>query len=167
MGRMTPLRAFLALFLTLLSMSAAAQIVPSPRFDELERRLKIRPEQKEQFDMAVGATKRALLAVGLSFMEMKQKLAEELLKPSPDFSRLFDNADKVFEMHQPLFRDAGREWKKLHSQLDDEQVQIVKRFLLDNLGQWGAMPFLDDAPSKPQPKARPKAAPKIPSEEWI
>ena len=119
MGHMKNLRAVLALFLTFLSMSAAAQAIPSPRFDELERRLKIRPEQKEQFDMAVGATKRALLAVGLSLMEMKQKLAEELLKPSPDFSRLFENADQVFEMHRPLFREAGREWKKLHSLLDD------------------------------------------------
>ena len=167
MGRMTPLRAFLALFLTLLSMSAAAQIVPSPRFDELERRLKIRPEQKEQFDMAVGATKRALLAVGLSLMEMKQKLAEELMKPSPDFSRLFDNADQVFEMHRPLFREAGIEWKKLYYELDPEQVQTVKRFLMDNLGQWGAAPFLEDAPPPPRPKAPPRGAPKIPSEESI
>src|SRR5689334_18072067 len=120
MGPMKSIRAILALFLTLLSMSAAAQALPSPRFDELERRLKIRPEQKEQFDMAVGATKRALLAVGLSVMEMKQKLAEELLKPSPDFSRLFEGADKIYEMHEPLFREAGREWKSLYGQLDAE-----------------------------------------------
>ena len=161
MGPMKPLRAVLALFLTLLSMSAAAQALPSPRFDELERRLKIRPDQKEQFDMAVGATKRALLAVGLSLMEMKQKLAEELLKPSPDFSRLFDGADKAFEMHQPLFREAGREWKKLYSELDPEQVETAKRFLLDNLGEWGATPFLEEGPARP--KRLPKEAPK----EWI
>jgi len=168
MAHMKPLRVLFALFLTLLSMSAAAQAIPSPRFDELERRLKIRPDQKEQFDMAVGATKRALLAVGLSLMEMKQKLAEELLKPSPDFSRLFDNADKVFEMHRPLFREAGIEWKKLYGELDPEQIQTVKRFLLDNLGQWGAAPFLEDTPAKPRPKAAPKMAPpKIPAEEWI
>lgn len=160
MDRMNPIRAILALFLTLLSMSAAAQAIPSPRFDELERRLKIRPDQKEQFDTAVGATKRALLAVGLSLMEMKQKLAEELLKPSPDFSRLFDNADKLFEMHAPLFREAGREWKKLHSELDDEQVEIVKRFLLDNLGQWGVAPFLEDTPRRQPPS-------KDPQKEWI
>ena len=168
MPHMKPLRVILALFLTLLSMSAAAQLIPSPRFDELERRLKIRPDQKEQFDMAVGATKRALLAVGLSLMEMKQKLAEELMKPSPDFSRLFENADKVFEMHRPLFREAGIEWKKLYGELDPEQIQTVKRFLLDNLGQWGAAPFLEDTPAKPRPKAPPKMAPpKIPAEEWI
>ena len=164
MASMKPLRAFLALVLTLLSMSAAAQMIPSPRFDELERRLNIRPDQKEQFDMAVGATKRALLAVGLSLMEMKQKLAEELLKPSPDFSRLFDNSDKVFEMHHPLFREAGLEWKKLYAELDPEQIRTVKRFLLDNLGQWGAAPFLEDAPAKPRPKAAPAGPVK---EEWI
>ena len=162
MGRMKPVRAVLALFLTLLSMSAAAQAIPSPRFDELERRLKIRPDQKEQFDMAVGATKRALLAVSLSLIEMKQKLAEELMKPSPDFSRLFDNADKVFEMHHPLFREAGREWKKLYSELDPEQIATVKRFLLDNLGQWGAAPFLEEKPAPPR-----KGPPMPADREWI
>jgi len=155
-------RAILALFLTLASLGAAAQIVPSPRFDELERRLQIRPEQKDQFDMAVGATKRALLAVGLSLMDMKQRLAEELMKPRPDFSRLFDNADKVFEQHEPLFREAGREWKSLYAQLDDRQIETVKRFLLDNLGELGAAPFLED---KARPK--PKALPKDSDREWI
>ena len=159
---MKPFRAILALLLTLLSMSAAAQAIPSPRFDDLERRLKIRPDQKEQFDMAVGATKRALLAVGLSFVEMKQRLAEELLKPKPDFSRLFDNADKVFEMHHPLFSEAGREWKKLYRELDAEQIKTVQRFLVDSLGPWAAAPFLEDVPP-----SRPKGPAKAPDREWI
>jgi len=155
---MRALRAVAALLLFGLSLAASAQ-VPTPRFDELERRLQIRPEQKEQYEMAVGATKRALLAVGLSLMEMKQRLAEELMKPNPDFSVLFDGADRAFEQQRPLFDEAGREWKKLYALLDDRQVQVVKQFLLDNLGQLGAAPFIEDAPRK-----RPKSPP---TGEWI
>ena len=134
---MKPARLLLALVLTLVSMAASAAdffSVPSPRFDELERRLQIRPEQKDQYDLAVGATKRALLAVGLSVMEMKQRLGEELLKPRPDFSNFFRGADKVFEQHRPLFKEAGREWDKLFKMLDRKQVDIVRDFLRENLG---------------------------------
>ena len=129
---MKALRLAAALLLLTLSMVASAQM---PRFDQLEQRLKIRPEQKEQFDTAVGATKRALLAVGLSFMEMKQRLAEELMKPRPDFSRLTDSYERIVDQHRPLFREAGAEWKKLYAILDDEQVEIVKDFLHENLGR--------------------------------
>jgi hypothetical protein len=130
---MKALRLAAALFLLALSMAASAQQMP--RFDQLEQRLKIRPEQKEQFDTAVGATKRALLAVGLSFMEMKQRLAEELMKPRPDFSRLGDSYERIVDQHRPLFREAGTEWKKLYAILDDEQVEVVKDFLHENLGR--------------------------------
>ena len=130
---MKVLRLAAALILLALSMAASAQQMP--RFDQLEQRLKIRPEQKDQFDMAVGATKRALLAVGLSFMEVKQRLAEELMKPRPDFSRLADSYERIIDQHRPLFREAGAEWKKLYAILDDEQVEIVKDFLRENLGR--------------------------------
>jgi hypothetical protein len=153
-------RLIVALFLLGLSLAATAQSIPSPRFDELERRLQIRPEQKEQYEMAVGATKRALLAVGLTFMEMKQRLAEELMKPNPDFSVLFDGADRAFEQNRPLFEEAGREWRKLYALLDDKQVDVVKQFLLDNLGQIGAAPFIEEAPRKRQQGGPPKG-------EWI
>ena len=150
--------------LLVLAFSMAASAAPAmPRFDELKERLKIRPEQQEQYDLAVGATKRALLAVGLSMMDMKQRLAEELMKPDPDFSRMFEGADRVFEQQRPLFEEAGREWKKLYALLDDRQVEVVKKFLLDNLGQLGAAPFLDDAPKK---KERHREAPP-PDREWI
>jgi len=119
------LRAVVALLLFGFSLAASAQQVPTPRFDELERRLQIRPEQKEQYETAVGATKRALLAVGLSVMEMKQRLAEELMKPNPDFSVLFEGADRAFEQQRPLLEEAGREWKKLYAFLDDKQVEVV------------------------------------------
>ena len=154
---MRVLRATLAVLLLLCSMAAAAQ-VPSPRFDELERKLQIRPAQKEQYEMAVGATKRALLAVSLSLMDMKQRLAAELMKSNPDFSSFFHGADRVFEEQRPLFEEAGREWRKLYELLDARQVEVVKQFLIDNLGQIGAQPFLQEAP-KTQ-KSPPKG-------EWI
>lgn len=150
--------------LLVLAFSMAASAAPAmPRFDELKQRLQIRPDQEEQYDLAVGATKRALLSVGLSMMEMKQRLAEELMKPEPDFSHFFDNADRVFDQQRPLFEEAGREWKKLYALLDDKQIQVVKKFLLDNLGAMGAAPFLDDAPKK---KHRPYQEPP-PDREWI
>ena len=126
-------RAFFALFLTTLACAASA--AEMPRFDQLEQRLKIRPEQKEQFDMAVGASKRALMAVALSAMEAKQRLVEELMKPRPDFNRLVDTYERVIDQHRPLFKEAGEEWKKLYAILDDEQVEIAKEFLRENLGR--------------------------------
>ena len=125
----------LAAALVLLALSMAASAQQMPRFDQLEQRLKIRPEQKEQFDMAVGATKRALLAVGLSFMEVKQRLAEELMKPRPDFGRLADSYDRIIEQHRPLFKEAADEWRKLQQILDDEQVEIARDFIRENLGR--------------------------------
>jgi len=159
---MNVLRACLVALLLLVSIAApaASSPIPTPRFDELERKLQIRPEQKDQYDMAVGATKRALLAVGLTFMEMKQRLAQELMKPSPDFSVLFDGADRAFDQNRPRFEEAAREWTRLFALLDDRQVDVVKQFLLDNLGQIGAAPFIEEAPRKRQPSTPPKG-------EWI
>ena len=139
------LRILAALFLFAVSMAASAGDLP--RFDDLERRLQIRPEQKEQFDLAVGATKRALLAVAASAMEMKQRLADELMKPRPDFGSFFRGADKMLELHEPLFREAGSEWKKLFKLLDKKQVEIVKDFLRENLG-----PLLVPSGSSPDPE---------------
>jgi hypothetical protein len=127
-------RAFFAILLAVAALGACAQQMP--RFDTLEQRLKIRPEQKDQYDMAVGATKRALLAVGMSAMEMKQRLAEELMKPRPDFSRLADSYERIVDQHRPLFKEAGDEWKKLYAILDREQVEIAKDFVRDNLGRF-------------------------------
>jgi hypothetical protein len=129
---MRVVRVIAALVLLAASMAASASM---PRFEDLEKRLDIRPDQKEQYDVAVGATKRALLAVAASALEMKQRLAEELMKPRPDFSGFFRGADKVFEQQRPLFEEAGREWKKLFKKLDDKQVEVVKEFLRENLGE--------------------------------
>jgi len=119
----------------LLAVSFGASAAAMPRFDKLEETLKIRPEQKEQFDAAVGATQRALLAVAVSAMKIKQRIDEELQKPWPNFGVFYDLHEEILEQNRPLFKEAGEEWKKLYALLDDEQVDIAKRFLRDNLGR--------------------------------
>jgi len=119
----------------LLAVSFGASAAAMPRFDKLEETLKIRPEQKEQFDAAVGATQRALLAVAVSAMKVKQRIDEELSKPWPNFGAFYDLHEEILEQNRPLFKEAGEEWKKLYALLDDEQVDIAKRFLRDNLGR--------------------------------
>lgn len=117
----------------LLAVSFGASAAAMPRFDKLEQTLKIRPEQKEQFDVAVGATQRALLSVALTAMQFKERLAQELAKPLPDLSVLAQAHEALIEQNGPLFKAAGEEWKKLYALLDDEQVEIAKSFLRENL----------------------------------
>ncbi len=124
--------AFAALLLVFCAGAVAAPIMP--RWDQLEKRLKIRPDQKEQFDAAVAATQRALLAVAMSAMEFKERLDRELAKPRPDFGIFFDAQEDLIERNRPLFEEAAREWKKLYALLDDKQVEIVKSYLRENLG---------------------------------
>jgi hypothetical protein len=126
-------RLFLPALLLLLSFGASAAM---PNFDALEKRLKIRPEQKVQFDMTVGASKRALLAVALAAMQLKQRLATELAKDSPDFGAFAQANQDLVEQTRPLFKEAGEEWKRLYALLDDEQVEIAKQFLRENLGRF-------------------------------
>jgi hypothetical protein len=117
----------------LLAVSFGAAASAAPRFDKLEQKLKIRPEQKEQFDVAVGATQRALLSVALTAMELKERLEQELSKPWPDLRAFADAHERIIEQNRPLFKAAGDEWKKLYELLDDEQVEIAKSFLRENL----------------------------------
>ncbi len=126
------LRFVASFFLVFLSFAAVA----GPNFDALEKRLKIRPEQKEQFDITVGSTKRAMLAVGLAAMQLKERLARELAKDNPDFAAFARANEDLVEQTRPLFKEAGTEWKKLYALLDDEQVEIAKSFLRENLGRF-------------------------------
>ncbi len=123
---------FLSLLLLAVSFGAAAQM---PNFDGLEQRLKIRPAQKEQFDVTVGSTKRALLMVGIVAVQLKDKLAAELSKPMPDFRAFARANEDLIDQTRPAFREAGEEWKKLYALLDDEQVEIAKAFLREHLGR--------------------------------
>ncbi|HSS26395.1 MAG TPA: hypothetical protein VLL50_00425 [Usitatibacter sp.] len=127
------LRAFLALLLVGLSLGASAQSMPN--FDELEKRLHIRPDQKDQYDLAVGATKRALLSVGLAAMQMKDALVQELAKPRPDFRELARRQNQLIDDQRPLFREAGEQWRRLYKILDPGQVDTVRDFLRENLGR--------------------------------
>jgi hypothetical protein len=133
MRRSVTLRAFLALMLVGLSLGASAQSMPN--FDELERRLHIRPDQKDQYDLAVGATKRALLSVGLAAMQMKDALVQELAKPRPDFRELARKQNQLIDDQRPLFREAGEQWRRLYKVLDPGQVDAVRDFLRENLGR--------------------------------
>jgi hypothetical protein len=133
MHRSVLFRAFLALLLAGLCLAASAQSMPN--FDELEKRLHIRPDQKGQYDLAVGATKRALLSVGLAAMAMKDALVQELAKPRPDFGELARRQNQLIEDQGPLFREAGEEWRRLYRILDPRQVETVREFLRENLGR--------------------------------
>ena len=127
------LRFFLTLLVVAVSLGASAAM---PNFDTLEQRLKIRPEQKEQFDVTVGSTKRALLAIGIAAIQLKDRLTAELSKPAPDFRAFARANEDLVEQTKPLFKEAGEEWKRLYALLDDEQVEIAKSFLREHLGRF-------------------------------
>ena len=125
-------RFLLPLFVALAALGVSAA---GPNFDQLEQKLKIRPEQKSQYDLAVGATKRALLMIGLTAMQLKERLAVELAKPNPDFAALLRSHQEILEQSRPQFKEAGEEWKKLYALLDPEQVEIAKAFVREHLGK--------------------------------
>ncbi len=120
-----------AVLLFTVSLGAAAAALP--RFDQLEEKLNLRPEQKSQFDIAVASTQRALLAVALTAMQLKQQLVDELAKPRPDFSTLANAHEALIEQNRPLFKAAGDEWKKFYALLDDDQLVIARKYLRENL----------------------------------
>jgi hypothetical protein len=126
------IRAFLAAFFLALSFGASAG--PMDRdFDKLERSLRLTPEQKDQYDIAVASTKRALLAIAVSGMQVKERMERELNKDRPDLNMLYDFHDLIIQQNKPVFREAGEEWKKLHRMLDPDQVRIARRFIEDKL----------------------------------
>ena len=140
---MRGVRFFALVFLLLTSWAAVAG--PFDRdFERLERALRLKPAQKEQFDVAVGATQRALLAVAMAAMQVKERISQELAKSRPDLNALYDIHEQVIEQNKPIFREARQEWSKLFSMLDDEQVGIAKRFIEDKLN------ILVPPPDKPR-----------------
>jgi hypothetical protein len=130
----SPLRAFLAPLLLLLSFGAAAQSFPE--LDQLEAKLKLTPAQKAQYDRVVVATKRALIGMGLAAAQIKDDVTKELAKDVPDFGALVRHQNEFFERQAPLFRDASREWERLFKQLDERQLKIAKAWVHDNLGRY-------------------------------
>ena len=124
------LHAFLLSVVCALSLGAHAQALGyGVDYDELEKRLKLKPAQKEQFDVAKGATQRALLSIGLVVLEMKGRLAAELSKNRPDFESLARDPEALVAQVQPLFREARNEWSRLYAMLDDEQAAIAREYM--------------------------------------
>ena len=120
------------LFLLVLSWGAAAGPLDGD-FDRLERALRLKPMQKKQFDVAVGSTRRALLAVAMAGLQVKERISQELSKPRPDLNALYDIHEQVIEQNKPIFRETRNEWQKLYALLDDEQTAIAKRYIEDKL----------------------------------
>jgi len=121
-------------FLVLLCASLSVAAGPMDRdFDRLERMLRLQPAQKAQFDLAVGATQRALLAVAMTGLQIKERVSREFDKSRPDLNVLYDIHDQLIEQNKPLFREARDEWARLYSMLDPEQVTIAKRYIEDRL----------------------------------
>ena len=126
------LLAALAMFCT----SAAAYSIEVPDFNRLEADLRLKPLQKAQYDIAVAASKRALMSVALAGMQVKDRLSAELAKPYPDLNLLYRMHEEAYEMAAPNFREAAGEWERLYRLLDKRQVEAAKRFLRDNLGPY-------------------------------
>jgi hypothetical protein len=116
---------------------AAAYSIDVPDFGLLERQLRIRPSQKAQFDVAVQASKRALMSVALAGLQVKERLSRELDKPLPDLNALYRLHEEAADLTLPNFREASREWERLYAMLDRSQVDALKRFLGEQL------PFLN------------------------
>ena len=129
---MNPIRACIAFALLCLSFGACAMDLG---FDRLEKSLRLRPDQKEQFDSAVGATQRALLGVALTGMQVKERIEQEMRKPRPDLGAIARAQEDVVDQLRPLFREARDEWMKLYAVLDDDQASIAKDFVQDRLGR--------------------------------
>ena len=102
-------------------------------FDRLEQALRLSAQQKEQFEAAVGSTKRAVFGIGLGALQMKQRLASELLKDRPDPRALAEAQEALVEHSRPLVLAAREEWLRLYAMMDDEQVAIARAFVEEKL----------------------------------
>lgn len=110
-------------------------------FEGLERSLRLNPYQRQQFDVAVTATQRAMVAIGLGALQAKSRLAQELLKDRPDPNALLMAQDELVEFSKPHVNAAREEWVRLYALLDEEQVRVARNFveeklrLLERLGE--------------------------------
>ena len=133
------IRLLAASFFLLLSFAAPAAALPqlNLQFDKLEQALNLTPQQKDQYELAVGATKRLMLAAAIAGMQAKEKLAEELAKPRPDFRELAKLSEAFIDDSRTLRREAREEWQRLYAMLDADQVAAIKEFIdrrIDHLG---------------------------------
>jgi hypothetical protein len=132
------LRYLVTLFaLCVVSLGAAASRMEG--LEQLERQLRLNPEQKIQFDIAKAATQRALLSSALTGMEFKERIGRELMRPRPDLDAIFAAQEALVEQNRPLFRAARDEWVRLYALLDEDQVRIAKAYVEKTLVGMEAM----------------------------
>ena len=106
-----------------------------PKLDRLEKKLQLTADQKVQFDIAVAASKRAMLFMTMTAMQFKEKLRAEFEKPVPDLRALAEAREAILEDSRPLRREAKEEWLKLYGMLNADQVIAAKSLLADQLEQ--------------------------------
>ncbi len=120
---------FFAALLVVFAGAGAAAPFDRDGLERLEKQLRMNPEQKAQFDVAVGASKRAMLSSAIPGMEFKARMQRELLKAKPDLGVIFEAQEALVDQNRPAFREARDEWLKLYALLDDEQVRIAKAYV--------------------------------------
>ncbi len=118
-----------SLLMALFGGSVAAAPFDMEGLERLEKQLRMNPEQKAQFDVTVGASKRAMLSSAITGMEFKARLQRELLKPQPDLGAIFQAQEALVEQNRPAFREARDEWVKLYGLLDEEQVKLARAYV--------------------------------------
>jgi hypothetical protein len=116
--------ASLALFLSLGALAS-----PFPRLDQFGHTLDLSPAQQAQFDTAVTATQRVVLAIAANAVQMKVQIGVEFAKARPDLERLARLKDANEEAVDPLRHAARDQWLRLYAMLSDEQVAKVKAHL--------------------------------------
>lgn len=98
-------------------------------FESLERSLRLSPWQKQQFDVAVTSTQRAMVAIGLGAIQVKSRLAGELLKDRPDPNALLMAQDELVEFSKPHVNRARDEWLRFYAMLDDDQLRLARSYV--------------------------------------
>lgn len=123
------------LLLIVACLSVAPPVVAQSNlgFESLERSLRLNPIQKQQFDAAVNATQKAMLAIGLGAVQAKARLAQELLKDRPDPNALMMAQDELVEFSKPHVSRARDEWLRFYAMLDDDQVRLARSFIDEKL----------------------------------
>ena len=125
-------------FIAVLVLVAALDAPAFARDDDVERlqrSLKLNPIQQQQFDVAMAATQRALLAIGMGAIQLKSRLGMELLKDRPDMDALALAQDQLVEMSKPHVRTAKDEWLRFYSMLDDEQLGSARAYMEERLAK--------------------------------
>ena len=126
-------RSFLIAVLALVAAFAAPAFARDADVERMQRSLKLNPIQQQQFDVAMAATQRAMLAIGMGALQFKSRLGMELLKDRPDMSSLATAQDELVEMSKPHVRAAKDEWLRFYAMLDEEQVGAARGYMDEKL----------------------------------